>query len=63
MKGEAEGVLRSSELLPDAEKREAASAILRRSMELDVPPLCDDQLVSAAEELFLKLDREEAGEA
>ena len=63
MTTEAESVLRSFELLPDAEKREVASAIIRRSMELDVPPLSDDDLVSAAEELFLKLDQEEAKDA
>ena len=63
MTGEAENVLRSFELLPDADKREVASAIIRRSLDLDVPPLSDDDLVSAAEELFLKLDQEEANDA
>ena len=59
MTTEAESVLRSFELLPDADKREVASAIIRRSLALDVPPLSDDDLVFAAEELFLKLDEEE----
>lgn len=60
MTTEADSVLRSFEMLPDADKREVASAIIRQSLELDVPPLSDDELVSTAEELFLKLDEEEA---
>ena len=63
MTRKAQRILRSFELLPDPEKREVASAIIRRSLELDVPPLSDDDLVSAAEELFLKLDQEEAKDA
>ena len=63
MTGEAQNILRSFELLPDVDKREVASAIIRRSLELDVPPLSDDDLVSAADELFLKLDQEEADDA
>ncbi len=46
--------------LPAAEQREAAVAILRRTLEDDLPPLSDDDLVSAAEALFLELDAREA---
>jgi hypothetical protein len=37
--------------------------LLRRSLALDAPPLCDASLVAAAEELFLQLDCDEAGNA
>jgi hypothetical protein len=48
--------------LPDAEKREAVSEILRRvrTIEFDLPS--DDDLVLNAEEIFLEIDRREAGD-
>ncbi|HEX9731646.1 MAG TPA: hypothetical protein VGG06_06615 [Thermoanaerobaculia bacterium] len=45
--------------LPETDKKSAASEILRRSVELDLPPLADQDLVAAAEMVFLGLDREE----
>ncbi len=63
MATEVQSILRSFELLPAADKRELAAEIIRRSLNLDAPPLSDEQLVSAAEDLFLELDRNEAEDA
>ena len=56
-------MLQTFDLLPEGDKRELASEILRRTLTLDVPPLSDQQLVVAAEEVFLQLDRSEADDA
>ena len=42
-------ILYSFESLPEAERREVAAEIIRRTIKLDLPPLTD-------EELFLELD-------
>ena len=54
-------LLNSFDQLPEAEQREAATEILRRSLSLELPPIDDETLVERAEELFLNLDRQEAG--
>ena len=56
-------ILHSFDLLPDGDKRELTSQILRRSLTMDAPPLSDEQLIGAADEVFLELDRSEAGDA
>ena len=63
MAAEVQDILRSFELLPEGDKVELAAEIIRRSVNLDVPPLSDEQLISAAEDLFLELDRSEAEDA
>ena len=63
MTAQVQDMLRTFDLLPDGDKRELASEILRRTLMLDVPPLSDEQLVGAAEEIFLQLDRSEAVDA
>jgi hypothetical protein len=55
--------LESFDTLSELDKRELATEILKRSQMLDVPPLTDVQLLSAAEETFLELDRREAHNA
>lgn len=55
-------ILRSFDALPEAAKREVAVEILRRSVQLDVQPLTDEELVSAAEGLFLQLDQDESAD-
>jgi hypothetical protein len=60
MTARAQELLHSFEQLGDVDKREIVSELLRRSTEIDTPPLSDEELVGAAEELFLQLDREEA---
>ena len=56
-------ILESFDLLPEVDKREFVAEIIKRSLMLDVPPLTDEQLVGAAEETFLELDRREANHA
>jgi hypothetical protein len=63
MTAQVQDMLRTFDLLPEGEKRELAGEILRRTLMLDVPPLSDEQLVGAAEDLFLQLDRSEAVDA
>lgn len=46
--------------LPEAEKREIASAILRRTIRFDSLPLSDDDLAAQADELFRELDARES---
>lgn len=52
-------LIESFDHLPDQDKSVAASEILRRSVALDLPPLSDKDFVSAAEAVFLELEREE----
>ena len=63
MSTDIQGILHSYELLPDGEKRELAVEILRRSLNLESPPLDDDEFVAAADELFLQIDQEESSGA
>ncbi len=53
-------IIDSFERLPDCEKQKVAYEILRRSVHLEVPPLTDENLIAAAEDLFLTLDEQEA---
>ncbi len=52
-------LLKSFEALPDVEKHELASAILRWSQITEHPPITDEELLGSANEVFLRLDREE----
>ena len=52
-------ILESFDHLAEDEKREVASEIIRRTRELELPPLTDDELVLNAEALFLELDKRE----
>jgi hypothetical protein len=63
MTAQIQDMLHRFDLLPDGDKRELASEILRRTLTLDVPRLSDEQLVGTAEDLFLQLDRSEAADA
>ena len=63
MTTQVQNLLHSFDLLPEGDKRELASEILRRSVTLDSVPLSDEQLASTAEEVFLELDRREAEDA
>ena len=54
-------LLESFDRLPEPDKREAASEILRRSLELDTPVLDDQALVENAEAIFLQLDKQDGG--
>jgi len=56
----AEELLKSFDLLPELEKHRVATEILRRSLELRIAPLTDDELALNAEQVFLELDRRES---
>ena len=58
----SKSVLESFDELPEPEKREVASAILRRALRFDTPPLTDEDLVAQADELFRDLDTREASD-
>lgn len=53
-------LLRSFESLSDDEKREVTLEVLRWWQEANVPPLTDEELTWAADDLFQQYDREEA---
>jgi hypothetical protein len=55
-----EELLNSFEKLREAEKRELASEIIKRSLTLDLPELSDDSLLAAADQIFFQLDKEES---
>lgn len=59
----AENVIATFDRLPETEKQEVAAAILRRTLQIDFPPVSDNELVLSAEETFLELDRREAEDA
>ena len=49
--------------LPEIEKHEFASEIIRWTAKRDFPPLIDEALVQAADTLFIELDKaEQAGQ-
>ena len=48
-----EELLNSFEKLPEAEKREVASEIIKRSLTLELPELFDDSLLAAADQISL----------
>lgn len=53
-------ILDSFDHLPEAQKREIASEIIRRTAGFNFPPLSEDALVLCAEEVFLEMDRRES---
>ena len=55
----AENLIATFDQLPDMEKQEVASAILRRTLQIEFPPVSDEELVLSAEETFRELDRRE----
>ncbi len=59
----AQNVIDTFDSLPEIEKRKAAIAILRRTLEMEFSSVSDDELILSAEETFLELDRREAEDA
>ena len=53
-------LLQSFDLLTETEKQEVVAELLRRSRNLDIPSLLDEELTLSAEDLFLELDRRES---
>jgi len=54
-----ENLLHSFEALPEPDKRQLATEIMRRCLRFEALPLSDDDLVRNAEDRFLDLDRRE----
>jgi hypothetical protein len=59
----AENLISVFDALPEPEKREVATVILRRTLDFAYPPLTDEELTLNAEQLFLELDRQEEEDA
>lgn len=55
--------LRSFDSLPDPDKQELAAEILRRSAQFDLPPLSEEELTRAADDVFWAIEGEEAQDA
>jgi hypothetical protein len=53
-------LLNTFDRLTESERRELTLEILKRVVNLDFPPLSDEDLVLSAEGLFLELDKQEA---
>ena len=53
-------ILHSFDQLSENEKREVAFKIIQKTVQFELPPLSDEELIACAEELFLSLDREES---
>jgi len=56
-------LLKSFDRLPDSERQEALSAILKRAQELEYPPLDDETLSRIADETWQMYDADEADNA
>ena len=60
---QSQDLLRAFDLLPENEKQEVVVELLKRSRTFESPSLSDEELVGAAEAIFLGLDRDEASNA
>lgn len=56
-------ILRSFDILPEADQRVVAVEIFRRAAHWDAAPLSDDELCQAADDLFQAFDRREEEDA
>lgn len=55
----AEHIVEDFRALPDATKREVLAELVRISGRIDYPNISDDELLSAANDVFLDYDRRE----
>ena len=55
-------IVEDFESLPDVEKREVLSNLLRLSRTIDYPELPDEETLAAADAVFLEYDRAEQNE-
>jgi hypothetical protein len=62
MTAETKQIIDDFGALPDPAKREVLAELLRMSRYLDYPSMSDDELLAAAEEVFLDYDRRESAE-
>lgn len=61
MTAEAKHLIEEFAALSEPSQREVLAELLRISRDLDYPQMSDDQLTSAANEVFLTYDAREAG--
>lgn len=59
----AQSILESFNQLPEPEKLEIATEIIKRVVMLDFPPLTDEALTEVADVLFVEHDEMEANDA
>jgi DNA-binding transcriptional ArsR family regulator len=62
MTADAKQLIDGFQALPDATKREVLAELVRISRHLDYPSMSDDELVSAADGIFVTYDRREDAE-
>ncbi|MDP9190077.1 MAG: hypothetical protein M3P06_00030 [Acidobacteriota bacterium] len=62
MTAQSQHIIEEFEALPDAAKREVLAELIRSSRFLEYPQISDDELLSAADTLFLEYDRQETEE-
>ena len=62
MTADAKHIIEDFGALPDPAKREVLAELLRMSRYMDYPEAGEDELLSAADEMFLDYDRRETGE-
>ena len=63
MNATSENILEAFNQLPEIEKHELASEIIKQVALLDIPPLTDEALTEVADALFLEYDKTEAADA
>jgi hypothetical protein len=61
MTAEAKHIVEDFEALPDTAKREVLAELVRISGRIDYPSVSDDELISAANDIFLAYDEREDG--
>jgi hypothetical protein len=59
---DAKHIIEDFGALPDPAKREVLAELLRISCYMDYPEVSDDELLSAADDVFLDYDRRETSE-
>ena len=62
MTAQAKHIIEEFQALPDQAKREVLAELIRTSRSIEYPQLSEDELLSAADEVFLEYDRREVKE-
>lgn len=62
MTAQAKHIIEEFQALPDQAKREVLAELIRTSRFIDYPEPSEDELLSAANSIFLDYDRREADE-
>lgn len=62
MSAQAKHIIEEFQTLPDQAKREVLAELIRASRFIEYPPVAEEELLSAADEIFLGYDRRESSE-